>query len=150
MRYVTPIFLAAFLSMPTPSPAQDDVLSALHTQMNYLNERQSVISQNLANADTPGYKAKDLAPINPLRAGSTASRLAMVTTSPMHMGGKTKPIEFKSVREDDAYDTSPDGNNVDIEQQMVKMSQTDLEYQKTVGITRQFNGLLRTAIGDGR
>jgi flagellar basal-body rod protein FlgB len=130
--------------------ADDNLLSSLAKKLKYLNQRQSVISQNIANSDTPGYKARDLEKFNARGGASSAMGVQLQATAPGHIGGVTSISQFRTIKQDDSYDTSLDGNNVSLEQQMVKMTETDMEYNKTVGIMRQYNGLIRSAIGGNR
>jgi flagellar basal-body rod protein FlgB len=140
-KLVVSILVLSFI--PAYAFAGDDVVTDLQTKMKYLNNRQSVISQNIANANTPKYKAKDL---KPLSFGG-GSRLQLATTSPSHLGGAGSNGNFKAMKEPDAYDTAPNGNNVVLEQQMIKMSDTDSDYSATTSILKQMNGLMHAAVG---
>ncbi len=122
--------------------AGDDVFEDLSNKMRYSNNRQSVISSNLANANTPGYKAQDLSPMD---SGGTRM-ITMATTSPKHISGIGKSSSFRKIQEKKPYEIKPDGNTVSVEQQTVKMSENDLEYRAAAGMLKQMNGLLLTAV----
>src|ERR1700692_3913587 len=65
-----------------------DLFRVAGDRMRYLTERQAVIARNIANADTPDFKAQDLAPFNPvgaLSASGGTSPLSLVQTNPAHM-----------------------------------------------------------------
>ena len=141
-------FIVSFL--PFASHAKDDLLSSLSNKLKYLNQRQSVISHNIANADTPGYKARDLEDFKLNKSAGSSMGIKMMATSPGHISAATSVSHFKTIKQADSYDTSLDGNNVSLEEQMVKMAETDMEYNKVVGIMRQYNGLVRSAIGGNR
>src|ERR1700759_2694406 len=101
------------------------LLSMLKTRMSWLNQRQDVLSQNVANADTPGYSAHDLKPVDfsdilnatPMaRAGGT-----MMTTDPRHIaiGSATSSSKFDDIETHDV-EANPNGNSVSLEQEMIK------------------------------
>jgi len=141
-------FIASFfVLLPSLSLAESNLLSALSLKLKYLNERQSVLSQNIANADTPGYKARDLEQLRPRKSSTGVKSIQLMATAPGHIATIGSPSHFKTIKQKSAYDTSLDGNNVVLEEQMTKMAQNDLEYNKTLGVLRQFNGLVRSAIG---
>jgi len=103
-------------------------------RMRYLAERQTVLARNIANADTPGYRAQDLAPFTPTvpLAGSTApmaasagAPLALACTEPGHIatagaaaGAGSSPVQVVDSKPD--YGENASGNDVSIEEQMLK------------------------------
>lgn len=119
-------------------------------KMDWLTQRQEVISQNVANADTPEYKGRDLKPFNFRDALADSRRLTPTATSPTHLQG-TVPAggSNKEQRVRNPYETAPDGNNVVVEEQMIKLSQTSMDYQTITNLYRKQVGLLKTAIGRG-
>ena len=136
--------------LPFSSYAKEDLISSLSNKLKYLHQRQSVISHNIANADTPGYKARDLEEFKLNKSSGSNMGIKLHATAPGHIGGATSVSHFKTIKQEDSYDTSLDGNNVSLEEQMVKMAENDMEYNKVVGIMRQYNGLIRSAIGSNR
>jgi flagellar basal-body rod protein FlgB len=126
------------------------LLGLIANKMSYLTERQVVLSQNVANADTPGYKPRDLVPFSfkdELEKIQKGSSVTARITQPQHIvpasqsGGK---VVSKAGRD---YDTLPDGNSVVIENQMMKVSETASEYQTMTGLYRKITSLFRMAIG---
>ena len=73
------------------------ILASLRTRMQWHQERQRVLAENVANADTPNFRPRDLAPLKP--APSASSALALVRTSSSHLslGGGT--AQFDAARE---------------------------------------------------
>lgn len=121
-------------------------LDALLTQkMYYLNKRQSVLAENVANSDTPGYKAKDLAPFTFDDALKQAS-VGMATTDTRHIvpasmaGLNAKTIRAKT------YETTLSGNSVDLENQMMEVSKTAVEYDAITSIMRKIDKLFDIAL----
>ncbi|MDD5586745.1 MAG: flagellar basal body rod protein FlgB [Alphaproteobacteria bacterium] len=125
----------------------DSGLIRLMTErMSYLGQRQAVLAQNVANANTPKYKAKDIAPFSFNDALKEAGSGMYITDSrhivPASMAGVNAAT--KKAR---TYETVPSGNSVEIEQQMMEVSKTAIDYQAVSGLYRKVIGLFRTAIG---
>lgn len=124
------------------------VMQGLKRRMNYLTERQGVLAQNVANADTPGYKPKDLKPVDFRGEVERASlKLQPAATQPGHMKGTGKGQRFdvKDVA-DDTFETTPSGNGVILEEEMLKMNKTATDYQSTTMLYRKLTNLMRMAV----
>lgn len=119
-------------------------------RMEYLDQRQKLLAENVANGDTPGFKAKDLAPfsfrdaMHEAQGGGTMTR-----TNPLHLVGTRSQHEGPyEVREDkNPYEVLPSGASVTLEDQMVKVAQTTSDYQMVVGLYRKAIGMFRMALG---
>jgi len=124
------------------------LFSAMSKRMNWLSERQQVLAQNIANADTPGYGAQDLKEpqFGELLRGA-GGRLAMVTTSSAHLGGanSAKPVMERSADSE----KKASGNSVVLEDQMIKVSKTAMDFQLTTNLYRKHLGMIKTALGRG-
>ncbi len=112
-----------------------------------LSARHRVLSQNIANANTPFYKVKDLKVEKNFPYGHTKfQRFRLVTTSPKHFSGtgylKNKIIKVKSL------ETKPNGNNVSIEEELPKISQNVNDYNSTLKIYSALNNLITTTINN--
>ncbi|MEO5375553.1 MAG: flagellar basal body rod protein FlgB [Alphaproteobacteria bacterium] len=122
------------------------------TKLNWLAQRQSVLAQNLANADTPGYRANDVRPIDfkqEMRAQMTVARQTKATlTHADHMKG-TIPERGPFLVEADqrAYETKPDGNSVVLEDQMFKVSEVGGQYTLATNLFQKNIRLLKLALG---
>ncbi|MEQ1932020.1 MAG: flagellar basal body protein [Parvularculaceae bacterium] len=120
------------------------LLSALTERLKFLSARTGVIAENIANADTPGFVARDLkAPA--ARAASMPLRMA----DPRHIAnaGAQGLSRVESAPDPDA---SINGNEVSIETQMMKLSQTRMDYQLASTIYRKSVELVRLAARGGR
>ena len=96
--------------------------------MDYQVNRQAVISSNIANQDTPGYKAKDISFDEHLK-----SRLALTRTNPNHRQSKAGSITHRTYA--DPYGRiGNDGNTVDLDREMMKISQNNILYNSAVQI----------------
>lgn len=121
----------------------DNLMRLLTQKMNYLNQRSSVLAENVANANTPTYKAKDL---EAFTFGKALNEVGFKTTDPKHIipasmaGVNAKSVNAKS------YETLPSGNSVDLEQQMLQVSENSVNYQLITNIYKQVTGWFRTAV----
>jgi flagellar basal-body rod protein FlgB len=128
------------------------LLGMLRQRMSWLNARQDVLSQNVANADSPGYAARDLKPINfedmMKRVNGGATTTALAITDPHH-------IAVSSAAQNDEYAgaDSPDteaganGNTVSLEGEMIKVADTQAQYQAATNLYSKALSMMRTAIG---
>ena len=128
------------------------LISMLRERMTWLHQRQDILSQNVANADTPGYVARDLKPMNfaeALKGAGTGS--SMMTTNARHisltrgMGGS----KFEDHETPD-IESSPNGNAVSLETQMIKVSDTQAQFAAAANLYAKAMSLMKTAIGRGR
>jgi flagellar basal-body rod protein FlgB len=116
-------------------------------RMGYLGQRQKVLAQNVANADTPGYRPSDLKPMNfqaELRA--TNHQLAPVQTQSNHLPPVTPVGGFKTELSRKTYETSPSGNGVVLEEQMMKISETQGDYGLTTSLYRKYLDMMKMAL----
>ena len=123
----------------------------LRERMAWLNARQGVLSQNVANADSPGYIARDLKPLNfeqlLKHANGTQSATGLVTTDPRHMAmPSTQNPGFKGADSADT-ESNPTGNTVSLEQEMIKVADTQMQYQTATNLYSKMMSMMRTAIG---
>lgn len=116
--------------------------------MNWLAERQTLLSQNLANANTPGYKVRDLENPNFKDLLTASSRPSMTVTHPNHVAGLKGGASFRSYRPD-TYEVAPDGNNVNVEEQMLNVSSAAGKHQQVTNLYRRHMGMIRRVVGGG-
>ena len=125
------------------------LFAAITRRMGWLGERQAVLAQNVANADTPGYASKDMKPLDFAKlVGGTAHRLPLATTEAKHIVPVSAPSAFEQVA-DPASERSPNGNDVSIEDQMMKISDTNNDYALTTSLYKKQIGLLQMVLGRG-
>ena len=114
-----------------------------------------VLTQNLANADTPDFRPRDLREADFARLADgvrgRSGGIPLVTTDPMHAeGGRAARLALESRPVDSEYEVAPDGNAVILEEQMAKATQTALDYQLTSNLYRKYLGMVRIALGTER
>lgn len=140
------------------------VLQAAITKMHWNEARQKVLAQNIANADTPGYTPMDIKPLDfkellkgsasslPSSAGSAGGSIAgvhLATTNSMHIalgGGSENSSISASKKEKNPYETSPSGNSVVLEEQLLKMNQNYMDHHLTTTIYQKNIDMLKDAI----
>lgn len=137
--------------MPTTSPR---LLAGLGQAMKSLSERQRVIAQNIANSETPGFKAREVtAPsfaslLSGQEAGKpSVARPRIALTSGMSALGARQPMAGNIILDADVSETKPDGNNVALEDQLLKMGQIQADFATMTSLYRKQIGLLKSAIG---
>ena len=106
---------------------------------NWLTVRQSAIAGNIANANTPGYKAVDAAAFE---GELNAARLAMTATHTGHMGPVAGSTPVADAREEEAWNIVHSGNSVSLEQEMVKAGEVNRSYAMNTGVLKAFHRML--------
>lgn len=127
------------------------LFAMLRQRLGYLGERQRVIAQNVANADTPGYAPRDLKAFTFSAQVQSQAGLAMMQpsqTAAGHLPGAARRPggsgAFRSALAPDS-ETTLDGNKVVLEDQMIKMSESRMEYEAAIGFYQKSMALLRMA-----
>lgn len=129
------------------------LFKGITAKMQFLDQRQRVIAQNVANADTPGYRPHDLKDVDfgrVLTKATKENRLRPVTTNNGHLAAHNEVESPKNRRQGMVYEIGPDGNSVILEEQMVKATQTAMDYNLMTTLYQKNVGMLRTAIGGGQ
>jgi len=127
------------------------IFSMLRERMAWLNQRQTVLSQNVANADTPGYVARDLKPLDfshALESASGSKVTGLTLTNPRHIAANTTTGSGPFDAEDTPdVEANPNGNAVSLEQEMIKVSDTQMQFQAAANLYGKAMSLMKTAIG---
>ena len=133
-----------------------NLLQGLTQAMHHLSDRQRVIAQNIANSETPGYRSRDLeAPdfsslVAAQGAAGGAPRVArprVNVTSGMAALGVSASAGSRTIEDRDVSETKPDGNNVTLEDQLLRMGEVQADFATLTGLYRKQMGLIRGAIG---
>ena len=109
-------------------------------------ERQKLIAQNVANADSPGFRPFDLKPPGLDRE---SSGVALARTSAGHMSLTAGNGGFDNTGAP-RFETTPNGNAVNLEDEMMKVAQNQSDYQLAASLYSKSLGLMKIAIGKGR
>jgi flagellar basal-body rod protein FlgB len=119
------------------------ILSMLRTRMQWHQERQRVLAENVSNADTPGFKPRDLTELDFERP--PMANVALAQTSPAHLSG-IGGSRFNGDRQV-GYETRPTGNAVQLEDEMLKVAANQMDYQAATALYTRSLGLLKIALG---
>ena len=109
------------------------------SQARYLELRQSTIATNVANANTPGFKARDVEPFNKVL---DTMPVKLATTSPSHMQLSAAEAETRATAKKDSWDVVHSGNSVSPEQEMIKGSDVSRDYSMNSAVVRSFHRML--------
>ncbi len=115
----------------------------MEQKMHWLSARQTVLSENIANADTPYYQARDLKPF----AAEMANAMPVVRTNVSHISGGNASTVPVVARDRNFIEISPDGNQVSLEDQLTKVADTGMEYQMLTNLYRKQLSMIKTALG---
>ncbi|WP_323008447.1 FlgB family protein [Paracoccus sp. (in: a-proteobacteria)] len=110
-------------------------------------ERQKLIARNVANADTPGFRSRDLASFAETYQNQVAT--GMRATRPGHLtgagwGSDTAPIK------DAGGEPAPNGNTVSLEEEVFRSAAAKRQFDLSLAVTKSSLSLVRTSIGRGR
>ena len=122
-------------------PANIGLFSLAERRLAWVDQRQTLLSQNISNADTPGYHSKDLSPF-----AAQLGRLALTPSqdSSASLGTALSPV---SENTDRAKQRAVDGNDVGLEDQLAKIADADGTQQLVTGLYHKYMGLFMTALG---
>lgn len=126
------------------------LMRMMQIKMGYLSESQDTLSHNIANIDTPGYKPRQLRELDFKRlAMAHTNKLKMRMTSEKHsVGSPEMPDDFRDMKQKKTYETNPTKNAVVLEEQMAKVSETQIQYQLTTNLYNKTTSMFKTAIGN--
>jgi len=128
----------------------DPVIGALNTSLNLRLTNQNVISSNIANADTPGFKAKAMEFESALReALNVGDELPSVETHPRHIVHRPTDAVGPEIYDDPNGVESLDGNTVDRAAEMAKLAENQLLYDASAEMLKRKLGMLKYAITEG-
>ena len=124
------------------------LFTMLRERMTWLHQRQDLLSQNVANADTPGYVARDLKPLNFDDAMKDAtSSSTLMTTNARHIAlSSSTSSAFEDQATPDS-EANPNGNAVSLEMEMIKVSDTQAQFQAASNLYAKAMTMMKTAIG---
>ncbi|HUE64026.1 MAG TPA: flagellar basal body rod protein FlgB [Rhizomicrobium sp.] len=124
------------------------LLAMLRERMNWLHQRQDVLSENVANADTPNFVARDLKPLDFEQAlGTVSTGPSLLTTNVRHISLTPTHMGKFEDHETPDQESSPNGNSVALEAEMVKVSETQSQFQAAANLYAKAMSMMKVAIG---
>jgi flagellar basal-body rod protein FlgB len=129
-----------------------NLLQGIERAMQHLSGRQKVVAQNIANSETPGFKAREVeapdfgALLDVQQGGPRVARPRISITSGMAALGASQPRGGSGIIADpDTMETKPDGNNVTLEEQLLKMGEIQADFTALTNLYRKQLSLMKTA-----
>ncbi|MGH6761690.1 MAG: flagellar basal body rod protein FlgB [Phyllobacterium sp.] len=112
-------------------------------QAEWLSARQATIAGNIANVNTPGYKARDVEAFSQVLE---QTHLTMAATTPGHLEIDASGISATVIREGDVTDKNHSGNTVNLEQEMVNSGEVNREFSLNTSIVKAFHRMLLSSV----
>lgn len=133
------------------------ILDAIGAKLKHLSVRQEVVAANIAHANTPGYKARDVAApdfsglIGETTAGKAAIGVPRVAVSATMTSLGANAYKVGEIRRGGtSYEVKESGNTVVLEEELMKMAQVQMDYAAMTNLYRKQAGLLKIALGRGQ
>lgn len=133
------------------SDGKTNLMQLMAKRMDYLGDRHKVLSQNIANSDTPNYRPSDLRQQNFLQAMKEAnSRQPLALTQPNHLRPVSPPTTFAVDKEKKPYETSLSKNGVVLEEQMMKLTQNQSDYTLNAELYNKYTAMSKMVLRGGQ
>ena len=128
----------------------DQTFEAVQAYMSRLSQRQQIVASNLANIDTPGYKTKDISFYATMQDLLSDDFGGLKVSRPEHVGEWTPLPKEAQIFEVQGLPSRSDNNNVDLDKEMLKLSQTSFGYSLMAQIVRDKLHVIASSINEGR
>ena len=118
------------------------LFAMLRTRMQWHQERQRLLAENVANADTPGFRPRDLSPLQFDRLAPKLAQVSLDRTEPNHFASLDGSRDTRQ-----GFEVQPAGASVVLEDAMIKVAANQMDYQAATTLYTRGLGLIKTAIG---
>jgi flagellar basal-body rod protein FlgB len=108
---------------------------------NWLAVRQTAVAGNIANANTPGFRAQD---VQPFEMAVEQARLAMAATQPGHLSSGPPDAPAMEVRRENPWEITHSGNNVSLEQELLKAGEVNRAFRLNTSVAKAFHRMILT------
>ena len=127
------------------------LFSMMSRRMDWLMQRETVLAQNIANADSPEFRPRDLTQqtFRQLLDGA-GSRVQLASTAAAHLAPTRTARPYRDEKAKEVYETALDGNAVNLEEQLMKVSETQGAYRLATNLFQKHVAMLKQAIGRDR
>lgn len=109
----------------------------------WLSVSQSVTAGNIANANTPGYRAQTVAPFTDVL---DQTKLELATTTPTHLDLGAAGVQPVPLEDEHPWEVTDSGNSVSLEQEMIKANDVNRGYALTTSLMKSFHGMLMASV----
>lgn len=122
------------------------VFETAHAMATHAGQRQAVIAQNVANADTPGFTARDLPSFQDIYTPGRSEIGFQRATRSGHLHGRTGASVDGLIAEDKSF-AAPDGNSVSLETEMLRATDAKRQHDRSLAIYKSALNILRSSLG---
>jgi flagellar basal-body rod protein FlgB len=126
-------------------PTQIGLFNLAEKRLAWTDQRQALLAKNIANVSTPSYQPKDLPSFAQALTGFTS--LSPVQTQPNHLSGSGGDATFRPALAERPKGKAPDGNGVTLDEQLVKVADTETTQTLVTTIYKKYFSLFNTALG---
>ncbi|MFN8983799.1 MAG: flagellar basal body rod protein FlgB [Alphaproteobacteria bacterium] len=126
-------------------PTKTGPIALSEQRLRWLEARQRVLAQNIANADTPNYRPSDMQPFAKVLSGKLSER-QMVVTNANHLQG-TRNQDGRTLKERISANRDPSGNAVSLEREALRVADTDSAHATALSVRRRYMSMFMTALG---
>jgi flagellar basal-body rod protein FlgB len=125
------------------------VFTALTDKMRWHQARQGLLAENVANAETPGFKGRDLAQYDfaDRNGGFSSATVTTSATQPMHFSVSSGEGSAFGAQRIANFEITPEGNGVTLEDEMMKVTTNMMDYQAATSLYQKSIKIIRTALG---
>jgi len=121
------------------------IFSMLRTRMQWHQDRQKILADNVANSDVPNFRPHDLAELKFNASGPTTPNVTLMRTDAGHQAATEDTALF--ARSDSGFEIRPVGNAVSLEDEMIKVADNQMDFQTVTALYTKSLGLIKIAIG---
>ena len=122
---------------------QVQLMSLAAQKIEWLSTRQEILAQNVANVNTPNYKAKDIVQFE---AFLDNAELTMSTSNPRHLDASVSEASQPNTVTDSKGEVNFSGNNVSLENELLKLGETNSQFALNSGLIKSFNRMLMASL----
>lgn len=124
------------------------IVAMLRQRMQWHQERQRVLAENVSNADTPSFRPRDLvAPDFSRVLAASSGQAGLARTQPLHLASASESAARFAVNRNTGYETRPAGNAVNLEDEMMKVASNQMDFQAAASLYSRSVALIKMAIG---
>ncbi|MCP3970136.1 MAG: FlgB family protein [Rhodobacteraceae bacterium] len=125
-----------------------EIFQLAHGLASHAGARQAKIAGNIANADTPDYRAQDLKPFAETYQAQRSDTALRRTRDSHGFGADPSALTFQTIDRPGA--SAPNGNTVSLETEMMKATEVRQAHEMALSVYQTSLGILRTSLGRGR
>ena len=108
----------------------------------WLAVRQTAIGSNIANANTPGFRAQD---VQPFEMAVEQARLALAATQPGHLAARPQEAPAIELRREEPWEVTHSANNVSLEQELLKAGEVNRAFRLNTSVAKAFHRMIMTS-----